>query len=180
MKTSSTTTLSVVLLILLFLGSSTLTVRASVPLAQQVPALRQSLLRGEISKIEIFYYPTEGETRVSLTPSRLEKVYTKRLVIRLPSRSSKIIELPKILDGTTVSPLVSLQASNGAKDFRTGCIFYNVNKVRQFSLYVNEVGKIAMMNGTLVILHGKLYQWLQTLPNLTFVKAHSQSKQNKA
>jgi len=131
---------------------------------RELPALKESLLRGEIRRIEVFYYPAKGETRAAITPSRLERIYEQKLLIRLPSRSSKIRVLPDVLEKTRVSPPTDIMMSRGSRDFRTGCVFYKAEGSRALSLYIDGRGTMALIDGNLVTLDGELYHWLRTLP----------------
>jgi len=125
---------------------------------KSLEVLKKAVLHDQIEHCEVFYLPDYIESAAALEPGQVEHFYEYRFGFGLLSSHSKeMISLCNALDKTKVGTPTPYGG-----DYRWGCIFYNGERQRRCSIFVDDTGTSAVINGRAVSLKGGFYLWLKS------------------
>lgn len=115
--------------------------------------LTEDVRTGNVSRVEIVYYPVNILTRADLSPVLLEKNCYFRLVISQAAASAKCTGFLQALTATKISARI------GSADFRWGISVYDKRGAKTFSLYLDGFGQKALIGDSALTLDGPLNVW---------------------
>ena len=113
----------------------------------------------EISKVEILWRNPSAESRSTITPGMLEKLYFRKVIIFNLSASSKSESLAEAVQATSLSTMDP--QSEG--DVCWAIKFYKTGRwVPIASIYLDGTGKTGVVRGKQYSFNRPLYEWLNS------------------
>jgi len=118
--------------------------------------IKQAAIHGQISRCEVFCMPFEGAG--GLAPGSVEHFFQYKLEIDLlSSHSALIISLCQAIQETKVSPCVQ-----SLGDFHWGCKFSDDTGKKVYSIFIDNTGKIVVVNGKKMHFQGGIDAWFKS------------------
>jgi hypothetical protein len=120
--------------------------------------MERAVLQGQITRCEVFYLPSSIETFSALNPGDVERSFLYKLDINfLASHSKLMTSLCQAIKETTGSLPVPYHG-----DFRQGFELFDKRGKRVYSVFLDDTGKIAVVNGKRMNLQGGIYSWFNS------------------
>jgi len=118
--------------------------------------LERAVLHDQIDRCEVFCLPFE--TAGGMAPGYLEHFFKYKLEIDLLSSRSKLLtSLCRAIKETKVS-----SSDPNLGDFHWGCKLFGEKGKRVYSIYIDNTGKIAVVNGHKMKFQGGLDAWFKS------------------
>jgi len=127
---------------------------AKVEPQSQIEALTQRLSDNEIARIDFLKVPQRAAVKTRLTPELLESSFYYKLEFHDIRQSAYKTEFLRAAKSVSAVP------ESGTPDLRSALIFYDASDTRVAAIYFDRSGSRGIVNGLPVVIHGKLYRWL--------------------
>lgn len=127
-----------------------------VDMQAKIHLLAAELQAGTVDEIEIMGVPLDTVTRIPISPDKLERVYTSKLILRGSASVGATRGLASALRD------VKVERTAEEYDYRTGVVLYDKAGARVMAIFFDNTGKHASIDGVPVKLDGAIYGWLNS------------------
>ena len=118
--------------------------------------IKQAALHDQINRCEVFCLPFEGAG--GLAPGSVEHFFQYKLEADLlSSHSALITSLCRAIQETKVSP-----CAQDLGDFHWGCKLSDDGRKKVYSIFIDNTGKIIVVNGRKMHFQGGLDTWFKS------------------
>ncbi len=158
----NTTILKVIFVCLFCVGptyaQTSRAIQASESARADLARIKQAVLHGQINRCEIFWLPSTIEVAGALDPGSVEKAFQYKLEISLlDNRSKLMISLCKAIEETKIR-----RPDHYLGDLRWGCKLSGYTDKRVYTIFVDDLERVAVVNGKRMYFQGGIDAWFKS------------------
>jgi len=160
-KSSMNTTILKVIFVCLFCvgpacAQTSRAIQASQAGKANLTKIKWAALHDQINRCEVFCLPFE--TAAALDPGNVEHFFKYKVEINLLDNRSKLVtSLCQAIQETKVSP-----CGQSLGDFHWGCKLSDNGGKKVYSIFIDDTGKIVVVNGKKMRFQGGIDAWFKT------------------